>query len=146
MDHVFNTLLAVSQDNCSLVKGIKTAILTDLQSRYNVQEVLELLDTCSLLDPRFCARYLQDKDSTLSRIKEEATQVLETLDTSNDSESHDPPTVSDIPPPAKKLKGLGAILSKVVTGSESEASAPQNPREKAERELSKLCGLTCIAT
>ena len=88
------------------------------------------IDKCSYLDPRFRTHYLNNKEETLIQIKSE------TLTTSDDIYKEKPPE-EDEPPPSKKLKELGAILTKIVgtdSGSGSEAS-PAGSSERIDREM-----------
>ena len=51
--------------------SMKESMLTDLNKRYNSPEVLKLLEFCSFLDPRFKTQYIEDKEMTMSLVKEE---------------------------------------------------------------------------
>ena len=127
LNHILEDLLVVSSDDCSLVKEMKETISDDLSARYIDLELPKLIDKCSYLDPRFRTCYLNNKEETLVQIKSEAITIADNIYKENPDE--------DEPPPAKKSKGLGAILTKIVgTDSGSEAS-PASSSERIDREM-----------
>ena len=66
-----------------------------------------LLDKYSFLDPRFKAEYLEDKEGTLEAFMSEAAALADkTMPFTHEHEE-------ETPPPAKRAKGLAAILKKV---------------------------------
>ena len=102
LKHITTSLLSVSTSDCML---IKETITDSLGSRYICQEVLELIDKCSFLDPRFKTNALPDNAGTIAQLKAEAKEIIESPDGAAEPEG--------APPPPKKSKGLGAILLKV---------------------------------
>ena len=54
-----NSKLSPDVKDSRLAEDIKETILQDLNDRYSSPEVLELLDICSFLDPRFMCQYLK---------------------------------------------------------------------------------------
>ena len=121
LKHILEDLLVVSSHDCSLVKEMKETISDDLSARYIDLELSELIDKCSYLDPRFRTRYVNNKEETLVQIKSEAITIADDIYKEKPQE--------DEPPPSKKSKGLGGILTKIVgTDSGSEAS-PTNSSE-----------------
>ena len=89
---------------------MKETIADKLQAHYIQEETSDLLDKCSFLDPRFKAEYLANEERTLSQLTTEALIIAGKLSTADDQgEVED----TDLPAP-KKLKGLGAVLKKVL--------------------------------
>ena len=117
LKHIASTLLSVSPGDCTLIKEMKETIADSLESRYIHQEVAELLDRCTFLDPRFKSNALPDSTSTIGLLKAEAKEIVKNLAAGPSSGA-----IEETPPPPKKSKGLGAILMK---------AAPDRPR-KAE--------------
>ena len=58
------------------------------------------------MDPRFKAEYLEDKEGTLRELMSEAAALADRNAPSIQEQDHEEET----PPPAKKAKGLAAIL------------------------------------
>ena len=102
LKHITTSLLSVSTSDCMLIKDMKETITDSLGSRYICQEVSELIDKCSFLDPRFKTNALPDYASTIAQLKAEAKEIVESLDGAAEPEG-------TLPSP-KRSKGLGAIL------------------------------------
>ena len=79
LKHILEDLLAVSSDDCSLVKEMKETISADLSTRYIDLELSELINKCSYLDPRFRTRYINNKEETLIQIKSEAITIADNI-------------------------------------------------------------------
>ena len=60
-----------------LVSELKLSISTNLWKQYEAPEVIEILDKCSFLVPRFKAEYIQHKEPTLTDLKEELVPFVE---------------------------------------------------------------------
>ena len=105
--HLMSKLSPCSSDN-RIAANMKQAMRDDLEGRYDLPKVSEVLDICSFLDPRFKTRYLEDKMNTISLITEECTSFLEVSDNTTEPLVDEQP-----PPPAKRLKGLSAIISNI---------------------------------
>ena len=118
LNHITQDLLHISPDDCAIIKEMKEIISDKLQARYISQEISDLLDKCSYLDPRFREDHLADKDRTLSYIQSEAVSIADQLCTSRGSSSDD--KEAEGPPAPKKLKGLGAILKKSIKDKASD--------------------------
>ena len=135
--HILDEILVVSPDDCSLSKEMKEIILDKLQT-YNIHEGISgLLDKCTDLDPCFKARYLSNEERNQAQIKQEAEDVYLSVM----QESHEPDhTTAGVPgaPPAKKMKGLGAILKRIVNKRSSEhvSTQPRSPQEVVQKETS----------
>ena len=115
LKHITTSLLSVSTSDCMLIKDMKKTITDSLGSRYICQEVLELIDKCSFLDPRFKTNALPDNASTIAQLKAEAKEIVESLGGAAEPEG--------APPPPKKSKGLGAILLKITPDKPQRAES-----------------------
>ena len=109
---------------------MKDIIRKDSSTRYDCPEIAELLDKCSFLDPRFKTEYLEDKEGTLLELSSEATALAD-KDTPTTCEGEE-----ETPPPAKKAKGLAAILGKVPKKSDS---VRLTSRQRVEKEIAVYC-------
>ena len=84
-------------------------------TRYNSVFMNSLLDKCTLLDPRFKADFVKDKDLVLSNLEYEIMECsnldklapVHPVDSSDDQ-----PSISE--PPVKKAKGLTAVLNHIL--------------------------------
>ena len=89
----------------------------------------------------FKARYLSDEERTQSQIKQEAEDVCISVI----QESHEPEqrTTEGIlaAPPAKKMKGLGAILKRIVQEKRNEQDDSRSPQEVVQKETSRYLDL-----
>ena len=113
------TNLHVDLGSNGLINEMKDIIRRDLSTRYNSPEIAVLLDKCSFLDPRFKAEYLEDKEGTLEALTSEAAALADK--TTPPTHEHEEET----PPPAKRAKGLAAILKKVPMRSPIELTSHQ---------------------
>ena len=132
-------ILAVSPDDCSLSKEMKEIILDKLQTYYIHEGISDLLDKCTYLDPHFKAQYLSNEELIQAQIKQEAEDVYLSV-------MHEPDhTTAGVPgaPPAKKMKGLGAILKRIVNERSSEhvSTHPRSPQEVVQKETSRYLDL-----
>ena len=135
LKHVFNNILVHLDGESDLAREMKVAIAADLQHRYTSPSVARVLDVCCFLDPRFKDQYLEDKDGTLSAIKEECLGILGTKGKEDISASYQSP--------AKRSKGLGAIL----TGFATESFCPEtllSPLDRVEKEITAYLEHPCI--
>ncbi len=94
-------VLLPSEDDTTLTKDIKKAIVNDLQARYTDASVLYLLSTATFLDPRFKLEYSNcaDKNSVKKSIEEQAKEFI---DASNPTQTT--PVQAAAPPPSKRRK------------------------------------------
>ena len=142
MKHVKSKLSPVSSD-CRLAKEMKQVIWNDLETRYTDPEVSDILNISSFLDPRFKDQHLQNKEETVSSITQECTDHYEsTHDRSRESTarlSAEPEdSVVTSPPPAKRLKGLAAVLKHIEQeeGHTAHSSDTLTPSQRIEKEIS----------
>ena len=106
LKHILEKLLVPLPTDSCFVKEIKETISDKLQSQYILQELSDLLDASSYLDPRFQLRYVANRDNTIQQIKSEALEVVCTIvDVSDHCELS-----SSIPPVTKKVQGLACIF------------------------------------
>ena len=92
---------------------MKEIISDKIQTYYIKEEVSDLLDKCTYLDPRFKARYLSNTERVHDQIVREAEVVSSSIvltDGHNSNNESQAATAAPQPPPSKKTKGLGAIL------------------------------------
>ncbi len=120
-------VLLPSEDDTTLTKDIKKAIVNDLQARYTDASVLYLLSTATFLDPRFKLEYSNcaDKNSVKKSIEEQAKEFI---DASNPTQTT--PVQAAAPPPSKKKK-MCIFLKK----SQEEQSSSLSPEERISKEI-----------
>ena len=78
--HIFKTdILAESDENTTLTADIKRRILVYMEDKYQDNQIGELLDVASFLDPRFVGDYLDEisLDTVRNRLVEEILQLPE---------------------------------------------------------------------
>ena len=129
--HMKSKLFPVSSD-CRLAKETKQVIWSDLQGA--------ILNISSFLDPRFKVQHLQNREETVSAISLECMDYYETTqDRSRERLSAEPQdNAVNNPPPAKRLKGLAAVLKNIEQeeGQTACASGTLTPTQRIEKEIS----------
>ena len=146
MKHVRSKLSPAANDS-QLVTEMKQTIWNDLEPRYSDPEVSEMLDAASFLDPRFKDQHLQNKENTITRITSECTENYDSIhdnfsETVAESErlSAEPEATESIEtPPAKRLKGLAALLKHIEEENEhsqSHSTNPLTPSQVIDKEIS----------
>ncbi len=134
LKHVTDCLTPASGES-RLMKELKDTIRLDLQSRYdNKSCVFETLSVASFLDPRFKHRHLQLKEEIITRITSECIGSFVSSETIQE----------ESPPPAKKLKGLAAVLSHIDTQSTPGTSTVLSPSEKINLEISSYMDIPTL--
>jgi len=75
--HLFETMMAVQEDDPCLAQSIKSKILHYLKEKYSDPHTQELLDIATVLDPRFKLNYVSEdnKVSVKDRLKNEMTSI-----------------------------------------------------------------------
>ena len=140
--HILDEILAVSPEDCPLSKEIKEIISDKLQTYYIHEEISDLLYKCTYLDPRFKTRYLSNEEQIQAQIKQEAKDVCHSVMQELQEPDH---TATSVPgaPPAKKVKGVGAILKTIVNKRNSEhlSTHPRSPQEVVQQETSRYLDL-----
>ena len=143
MKHAESKLSAASTDS-QLASEMKQTIWNDLEARYSDAKVSEIVEVASFLDPRCKDQYLQNKDDIIIKIilectenygsiHEESKEIAESDKLSGEPES----TVSAYstgPPPAKRLKGLAALLKHIEQESEPSTST-LTPSQLIDKEI-----------
>ena len=136
LKHV-KTKCTPTAESSRLAKEMQTTIWSDIEPRYSSYVVSETLSIASLLDPRFKDQYLQDKQGTLLSVKGECIPN----DAQSDSSVAFPSTTEETTaetevPPAKRLKGLAAVLQFISNEEGAAAARPTlTPAEKIDKEI-----------
>ena len=133
MQHILTEVLIHLEGDSRLAAEMKAVMREDLESRKNAPEVVEILGKCSFLDPRFKDQYLEDEGI-------QDTLITECLPIVEAAVEHvlisDPdPKETAPPPPAKRSKGLAAVLSHILSKPSRSASS-LTPEEKLLTEIS----------
>ena len=133
--HILDEVLSVSAEDCSLGKEMKEIISDKLQTYYIHEEISDLLDKCTYLDPWFKARCLKIEEQTRSQIKQEAEDVCTLIM----QESQEPERTTTGVPQAKRMKGLGAILKRIVKekSNEHDSTYSRSPEEIVQKQTSR---------
>ena len=101
-----------------------------------------ILDVCSFLDSRFHAVYLTNKTNTLIRIENEACEVTDQM---SNEQSQNPEIQEAIQPaPSKKLKGLAAVLKKVLPSVTVQSQEQLTISETVKKEIDRYLDLAPI--
>ena len=125
-------ILAEKDDDTSLTKDIKRAIIVDLEVRYADVGMRKLLDVATFLDPRFKMEYAENQDHLKAAIEEQAWEFsnagMECIMEQDVSPCSSKEVTSDDQPPSKKKK-LVHLLQK--THEEIEMS----PKDRLSKEI-----------
>ena len=132
-----------------MAKEIKGRIKVDLELRYLDDDINQLLELTSFLDPRFKLTQVSDRAGILKEIE---LQMLKEMDinvptchssaaaTSTTTTSGPITAVSSsneaVPPPSKKLKGLSKVLSQCST--DIVAQHQLTPQQKVKQEIDQF--------
>ena len=138
LKHIVDEVLAVSPEDNPLSKEMKEIISDKIQTYYIKEEVSDLLDKCTYLDPRFKARYLSNTERVHDQIVREAEVVSSSIvltDGHNSNNESQAATAAPQPPPPKKTKGLGAILKRIIPQHNDEFR--RTPQQLIEKEMSR---------
>lgn len=140
LKHVKKKLTVDDTQDTALAMQIKQTIWTDLENRYTDPDVVEALGIASFLDPRFKDRHLHDKKEIMECVTEQCLQYYRTV-MSSDSDSVGETSVSpdeQDPIPAKRMKGLAAVIQHIIDDSEDNTSGMPSltPLQKIEKEIS----------
>ncbi|KAG1953673.1 zinc finger BED domain-containing protein 1-like [Pimephales promelas] len=129
--HLFETMMAVQEDDTCLAQSIKSKILHYLKEKYSDPHTQELLDIATVLDPRFKLNYVSEdnKVSVKDRLKNEMTSIgMQSPPTT------DPSAQPLLPPAEKKRKTLGCFL-KAAKGNEAAAPSDASQENDVDMEL-----------
>ena len=128
LSHISTEALAESNDNTTLTKDIKRHVLTDIESWYLDQDVDELLNTTSFLDPRFKMEHgcKENVASLKGKIQDEGVEMAE----------HEPPdpTTSEhgVGEPPSKKRTLASILRKK---TDEVTTVSMSPTDQVKKEI-----------
>ena len=126
---------------------MKSVISTNLSSRYESAVISLIVDKCSFLDPRFKENYVADTDLTKSNL---LTEMLEQHQDDCSTSLTNPPQQQDSlepEPPAKKAKGLTAILKRLPNPKSNVPNQqPLSLRARMEKEIINYLEQPCIET
>ena len=117
---------------------MKEIISDKLQTYYIHEEVSDLLDKCTYLDPCFKARYLSDEERTQSQIKQEAEDVCISVI----QESHEPEQRTTEGILAAQDERAGCYPQKDSAGEKrNEQDDSCSPQEVVQKETSRYLDL-----
>ena len=135
MKHVVDSLTPASGES-RLMKDLKDIIRSDLQNRYDIgSPVFKSLSVASFLDPRFKQRHLKNKEEIVTRIIDECIGSFVSSET----------VQGESPPPAKKFKGLAAVLTHMIdTETTSGTSTVLSTSEKINLEISSYLDIPTL--
>ena len=145
LNHI-STELEEADGDTDMAKEIKERIKVDFELRYLDDDISQLLELTSFLDPRFKLTQVSDRAGILKEIE---LQMLKEMDiniptchssAATTSTSGPITTVSSsneaVPPPSKKLKGLSKVLSQCST--DIVAQHQLTPQQKVKQEIDQF--------
>ena len=121
---------------------MKQAMMIDLNSRYSSPRISEILDICSFLDPCFKIKYLENKEGTISFIREECLLTFGNGLEQDELQQHNVHTTIAVDdhavtgPVSKKLKGLTALLKHIEKVDEDMQCTPLTHEQQIDDEIS----------
>ena len=135
--HVLKSkVLKVCEGDANLTNSLKQRVLDYLLNKYDDNDVDELLNVCTYLDPRFKGVYIENEvDLALvkDRLAREGTEMIEDQEGVSEptSSSQSSSVVSD---PSIKKRKLSSWLKETVE-LQSSSSTPQTPDQKIKKEI-----------
>ena len=146
LKHIKKKLAVDNDRDSTLAKGVKETIWSDLQSRYIETGVYEVLDFASFLDPIFKDKeqYLHDKDEIIQQITDQRLQYYLIV---NDIDTNDVSSTSDLEEvhPAKRMKGLAAVLQHIAEDNNVHSVTPLTPLQKIKKEVTSYLDYPSLA-
>ena len=129
-------VLKVCEGDANLTNSLKQRVLDYLLNKYDDNDVDELLNVCTYLDPRFKGVYIENEvDLALvkDRLAREGTEMIEDQEGVSEptSSSQSSSAVSD---PSIKKRKLSSWLKETVE-LQSSSSTPQTPDQKIKKEI-----------
>ena len=119
LNHIINELKEEDGDT-DMTKEIKERVKVDLELRYLGDEIGQLLELTSFLDPRFKLTHVNDRAGILKEIEMQMVEEMDTDVTATSAESAtgrpNSSSSEGISPPNKKLKGLSKVLNHCFAG------------------------------
>lgn len=127
---VVNDKIVIPKDNDNdLTLEIKHRIKSDLDSRYESDEMNSLLDTCAFLDPRFKDRFTMEDESVITLIEELKTAN----ETERTNEIHEMDQIQNNPPANKK--GKFSVIFGSSSNSRADARDVLSVSDRVKREM-----------
>ena len=104
IDLLNNEILKEKEEDKTLTNDIRLAIKVNLSTRNTGSEIIELLEVCSFVDPRFKTKYLKDEDflTVKALVCDEAVSMYPKDVSDNAASSNNPSTESPVCPEPKK--------------------------------------------
>ena len=135
--HLIETkVLKENSEDKTLTNDIRSAIKSDLLTRNTSDQVVNLLEICSFVDPRFKTKYVRNESALKDQVIAEGV-ATHPADSQQENLSDDNPdnTSDEAPVPKKKKRTLGSLLkSNDDTGIESDSEVSIG--EKVNQEVS----------
>ena len=94
-------------------------------------EVYDILDFASFLDSRFKEQYLHGKDDIIQQITDQCFQCYPLIDDTNYASTSDVEEVH----PAKRMKGLAAVLQHITEDDNAHSVVSLTPLQKIKKEV-----------
>ena len=119
-----------------LATEVKEIIWSDLESRYMQTEASEILSLASFLDLRFKEQHLHDREDIIQRITDQCLRYYLIVNKENESSTiSSTPEVEEVNP-AKRLKGLAAVLQHIAEENDDvHTGTPLTPLQKIKKEI-----------
>ena len=105
IDLLTNSVLNENTDDKPLTNELRQAMLLDLQTRNNDSNVVDLLEVCSFLDPRFKTKYIQNEEKVKETIYRDGITINDSTCASTSGQS-----TSHIVPLGKRKRTLGSLF------------------------------------
>ena len=127
---LLQSVLAPSSDDTTLTSDVKSNVWQYIEAKYEDQNIQQILNKSTYLDPRFIDTYVDNKEAVVSMIEDEAMEVY-----SHSQVEIPAVSCSNSSPPLKKRK-LGAWLKQA--GESGIAAEPLRPRERIGMEIDQF--------
>ena len=146
LSHISDKLEEEDGDT-DMTREIKERIKVDLELRYIDEDIEQLLELTSFLDPRFKLAHVSDRAGILKEVEIQMLNEMDTaiseVSTCHSSSAATPASRSvcsssnseAVPPPNKKYKGLSKILSHCFSNLVVQLSPPQKVKQEIDQYL-----------
>ena len=136
LKHIKRKLAVDNANDTILATEVEEIIWSDLESRYMQTEASEILNLASFLDPRFKEQHLHDREDIIQQITDQCLQYYLIVNKENESSTiSSTPEVEEVNP-AKRLKGLAAVLQHIAEENDDvHTGTPLTLLHKIKKEI-----------
>ena len=145
IDLLNNTILKDDDDDTELTRTIKATIKNNLYTRYIDEEIVQLLEVSSVLDPRFKVKYITEaRQAEVKSIILTQGIIPESTHQLQEPVSSSAATPQGLQPALKKRINLGSFFKDNEQNQSEEQALSKTPEEKITTELEKYLSIPML--